>query len=167
MSGSLALQQKDEVEGHPINVWTLMVSTGFRQIFNGWETGSPKRWVRIWAPRRQYISGIYCQLGDYMLPIPPFRGTISTTIEISPKSEFMKCCAHLIWFRLKNIKRFLGGCHKRFLWHPSSTNGLSVFSNIESMVTVRFEKLLSGSFFNVWFQSQLTKMHWIESGGSW
>ena len=22
-----------------------------------------------------YISGIYCQLGDYMPPIPPFRGT--------------------------------------------------------------------------------------------
>ena len=28
-----------------------------------------------------YISGIYCQLGDCMLQIPPFRGTISTTIE--------------------------------------------------------------------------------------
>ena len=32
--------------------------------------------------RRQYISGIYCQLGDYMPPIPPFRGTISTTIDL-------------------------------------------------------------------------------------
>ena len=34
----------------------------------------------IWGPPegkdyKWYISGIYCQLGDYMLPIPPFRGT--------------------------------------------------------------------------------------------
>ena len=44
---------------------------------------------RPWAPTcfqhipliSTYIPLIYCLLGGYMLPIPPFRGTISTTID--------------------------------------------------------------------------------------
>ena len=29
----------------------------------------------MWAIYKWYISGIYCQLGDYMVPIPPIKGT--------------------------------------------------------------------------------------------
>ena len=33
---------------------------------------TPQKAIYIY---KWYIGGIYCQLGDYMPPIPPFRGT--------------------------------------------------------------------------------------------
>ena len=53
--------------GSSSNQWLFLVPLkgGIGSIFHPPE-GKDYKW---------YISGIYCQLGDYMLPIPPFRGT--------------------------------------------------------------------------------------------
>ena len=84
--------------------WKESLKKNNQPSFNGCWNGSPKfkRWDRWHSPSpnwqekyhlyttyilpsgyKWYISGIYCQLGDGLchLPIPPFKGTISTTID--------------------------------------------------------------------------------------
>ena len=53
-----------------------------------------------------YISGIYCQLGDYMVPIPPIKGTRFHSIDLKLLMRFsvtlviQNPAKALVWRRL-------------------------------------------------------------------
>ena len=77
-------------------------------------SGSCKGWDRdyITPKRRQYISGIYCQLGDYMLPIPPFTFEPEKSIEeqvCGPKFVVAQDLDVFLGRNLTNLSEIHGG----------------------------------------------------------
>ena len=64
--------------GSKFSSWMLISMVGMLVPLKGgkkMEKGSIFEPPRLGKDYKWYISGIYCQLGDYMPPIPPFRGT--------------------------------------------------------------------------------------------